>query len=79
MSVGSFLTPGSRTVPNPGASSAEPQDICIGCLQAVRYRRWRNTVGPVDDPQVVQAGASTGAVQMSAGELFTEDDSDFED
>ena len=45
----------------------------------MRYRRWRNTVGPVVDPQAVQAGASASAVQMSAGELFTEDDSDFED
>lgn len=48
-------------------------------MQAVRYRRWRNTVGPVANPEAVQAGSSSGAVQMSAGELFTEDDSDFEE
>jgi chlorophyllide a oxygenase len=43
---------------------------------AVRYRRWRNTVGALDEPASLPAG---GSVQMSAGELFSEEESDAED
>lgn len=43
---------------------------------AVRYRRWRNSVGPAEEARALPA---EGSVQMSAGELFREEDSDVED
>lgn len=43
---------------------------------AMRYRRWRNSIGPAEEAQALPA---EGSVQMSAGELFREEDSDVED
>ena len=40
---------------------------------AVRYRRWRNEVGSIIEPSAASP-AHEGAVAMSAGELFSEEE-----
>lgn len=47
---------------------------------AVRYRRWRNSVGSDVLPAAAAAAQHSGTpVHMSAGELFSEEDSDADD